>query len=261
MPLKVLVVVVLAACLLFSGCGKKKNKDLQNRLPATTTQSANQQTKAESEDIFDEFYNDTSATAQKKSAASNKTASAETYSKESFNPNGRYVVQVSCVVSQNLAQNLVNRLESKGYPAYIAEVDNPTPQLTGHFKRIRIGGFDNLSNAKSFAENYLAAEGYEYWIDNKSNDNIGMGGSGLGETSTYPSSNTYQSTPATQPTQPSSYPETQPVTTPAPTPAPVTPTPTPATQPAPVQTPSAPTPSTGTNQPSKEEWGSDTTGW
>jgi hypothetical protein len=129
-----------------------------------------------------------------------------------FTPSGRYVVQVSTVASPDLANNIARRFEGMGYPAYVARVENPTPALIGTFFRVRIGGFNRLSEANNFGESVLRPLGYDFWVDNRSNDNVGMGGGGLGF---------FDPGPITM-----SNPAPAPAPTPAPTPAPAPITPT-----------------------------------
>ena len=95
-------------------------------------------------------------------------------------PNGRFVVQVSTIASTRLANDIVKRLERQGFPAYSVKVENPTPALIGTYYRIRIGGFDNISDARYFGETRLRPLGYDFWVDNRSNDAVGIGGAGLG---------------------------------------------------------------------------------
>ncbi len=90
-----------------------------------------------------------------------------------FSENGRYVVQVSIYKSKYGADKLKSKLESEGYPAYVAEVENPTPDLIGTYYRVRIGNFKGLSDAKAFGENSLLPNNYNFWIDLKKNDNVG----------------------------------------------------------------------------------------
>jgi hypothetical protein len=103
-----------------------------------------------------------------------------------------------------LADRLVEKLEAKGFPAYVAEVQNPTPELFGTYYRVRIGRFAQISAARDFGNETLKPLGYEFWVDNKSNDNVGIEGSGFGETtpttnfnsgSPYQSYQTYPPTP------------------------------------------------------------------
>lgn len=208
-PVKLLIAgtVVIVA---MSGCSKKKDagdKDFSSTTPATTTPAASQ-------DIFDEFY--------KEDTASRKTPEPQVAEPivrgpaeaPEFVENGRFVVQVSTVRSRVLADDITAKLSAKGYPAYVAEVESPTPSLTGTYYRIRIGGFTGISKARSFGENTLVAEGYEYWVDNRSNDNVGLQGGDMGGGDTY-----YTSEPA-QTYQPSEPAETY---APAPTPAPAAP--------------------------------------
>jgi hypothetical protein len=209
-----LSLITIAACSLFlavsfSGCGKKKQADGKgNQVPQLAKESSG----ADTSDIFKEFYSEDTAskgkTAQKKGAKQQtfSTASQSSSASAEFSETGRYTVQISCVKSQSFANSMVSKMKDKGYPAYVAEVQNPTPNLSGTFYRVRIGGFDGLSAAKSFGENTLVASGYEYWVDKKSNDNVGMEGYGLGSgaagssaAGSYDaagSSSTYQSTPS-----------------------------------------------------------------
>lgn len=179
MFLKNLLFVGLMFCIIFCGCEKIKNmtkgKDKSDDIDNIGTEPF--VSEEESEDVFEEFYDEASEETSKSSSEDLSTPSSPTQ----FNPDGRFVVQVSCVLSRRFAESVVAKLESKGYPAYVAEVENPTPELMGTYHRIRIGGFNRISNAKEFGENYIVNDGYEYWVDNRSNDNIGFSGSGLGE--------------------------------------------------------------------------------
>lgn len=172
--LKISAVAVLSF-LLLSGCGKKKEE------------IAPVKEKAASEELFDQFFEDSSSTESEEVTEADLTESSnnETVSKAasepSFTPDGRYVVQVSCIASEDIAEDVAKKFENKGYPVYIAEVKNPTPQLIGTYYRIRIGGFNGIASAKEFGESSLLTNGYEYWVDNRSNDNIGIGDFGLGD--------------------------------------------------------------------------------
>jgi hypothetical protein len=171
--------VVLA---LFLGCNKGKNaaeKKAETGKSLTST--------ADTADIFKEFYSEDTAKKGPAKKTSGKIAKNETFSPSSaasspaeFSENGRYVVQVSCVKSQRFAEKMAGGLKDKGYPAYVSEVQNPTPNLSGAYYRIRIGGFNAFSVAKAFGENTLSQNGYQYWVDKKSNDKVGMEGYGLG---------------------------------------------------------------------------------
>jgi len=268
MLLRTLMSLLLIFCILFCGCGKKKKADeaIDQEIESVTTE--------ESDDIFDEFYDEEG---EKKEEPDNFTTPSST---PQFDPNGRYVVQVSCVLSKALAQDVVAKLENKGYPAYIAEVDNPTPDLIGTYQRIRIGGFNGISTAKDFAVDYLTPEGYDYWVDNRSNDNVGMGGyEGLGQSSGGDYESGYTSEPAaTPPAQDWESSQSEPEPVPATTPEPATQAPaddwgtadpvtTPATTEPATQPPAQTTPESGATTAeddwgeAEDEWGSDTTGW
>ena len=292
MSSKSLLVICLTLCIVLFGCGKKKGQDAAKAIDSLETASLSE----ESDDIFEEFYDEEK---EKKEGEKEESTMEDfpTSSQPEFNPSGRYVVQVSCVLSRSLAEDVASQLETKGYPAYIAEVENPTPELMGTYYRIRIGGFTGVSKARDFGENHLTREGYEFWVDNRSNDNVGMGGSGLGESSGGGYTEPYTPAPEPEPaatapsedwtTPESTTPDESRVTQPS-TPVPVTEPPqeeiqpaTPATEtvqeptPQPTETAPAPTQTETTTQPpvetppepedewgeTEDEWGTDTTGW
>jgi hypothetical protein len=205
--------LVLTMAILNSGCQKKKSQDknLAELAGLDTTAAA-----LDTGDMFEEFLEDSAEKVPppKKAVKSQKTKK-ETYSSGSsaaFSEQGRYVIQVSCVASQNLAKRQASDFTAKGWPAYVAEVANPTPDMTGIYYRVRIGGFTSISAAKQFGESELYQAGLEYWIDNRSNDNIGMDGSGLGQGSAREYS--APAAPAT-PAAIAPEPELEPVLTPA----------------------------------------------
>ena len=91
-----------------------------------------------------------------------------------FSERGSIVVQVSVFKIARQASNLVEKLAAQGYPAYVAEVENPTPEMSGTYHRVRIGRFQRIADAKAFGENTLRPAGYDYWVDNKKNDAVGF---------------------------------------------------------------------------------------
>ena len=277
---RILVAFLVIVCIMFCGCSKKKKTEEL----AAQSEIESVKTEEESDDIFDEFYDEE----EKKEEPEPKKESFPTPSSQpQFSPEGRYVVQVSCVLSRDLAHDVVAQLENKGYPAYIAEVQNPTPDLIGTYQRIRIGGFNGVSLAREFGDNYLSPEGYDYWVDNRSNDNVGMGGYGLGESSTggYETSAPSQPAPAATPppneewgtSEPAAATQSdwqEPVATPAAeeTPAPEKPvekaTPPPAEKTTPPPAEKAPKKAEEKAKTEKDEWGdmddewgADTSGW
>lgn len=196
------IVVMLA---LFIGCSKQDKQNAMKKgaeLPAMGKKSA-----LDTSDIFKEFYSDdTAGQGETKKSSGKASLKGKTFSPASsaasasgeFSQNGRYVVQVSCVLSKSFAEKIASSLKEKNFPAYTAAVQNPTPQLSGTYYRVRIGGFGGISAAKSFGENSLVAAGYEYWVDKKSNDNVGMEGYGLGGSASASPASSYENTaPAT----------------------------------------------------------------
>jgi len=243
---------VIAALVLF-GCKKQEEEPLPPPPPVAKKKAA---------DIFDEFYMDdakkAAPAAAQQAAAPPATAAKSGYTASAssgmyrFNPNGRYVVQVNSTALQGGAQKMVNKLKNMGFPAYIAEVENPTPELTGLYFRVRIGGFDALSEAKAFAENALRPEGYDYWVDRRANDNVGIQGAGFGGGSQQ--ANRYQQYQAPA-AQPAPQPAPAPAAQPAPAPAPVAP---PPPQAAPAPQPAAPPAApTGNWNTESDQWGQD----
>lgn len=183
MSLRNYLIGILLICFALINCDKKKGDQTLEDLNVDNTEIETADTDDESDDIFDEFYEDENKPTEEQKAQPNldkKAPVSSSAASASFDPNGRYAVQVSCVVSSNYAKKIAAKLENKGYPTYIAEVENPTPELPGLYYRIRIGGFTTYNRAKLFAENYLVHDGYEFWVDNRANDNVGFSGSGLG---------------------------------------------------------------------------------
>lgn len=291
----VLVIGCVVVLAVMAGCAKKTSQGAADKNAAAAAPQLKQDSaKAESNtDIFDEFYKEegsSSKTAVKTAKVEPKTAPTKTSAisaslgEYAFSENGRYTVQISCVVSATLADRLVKKLKGSGYPAYSAEVQSPTPSLSGTFYRVRIGGFAGLSMAKSFAEGVLVPAGYEYWIDSKSNDNVGAEGYGLGSSSggaassytpsTYSApASTYESQPAVA--APESAPESAPVTATETAPASVTSGSGSSSEPAAAESSSSPaakttetapvpssTPASSTPASNSDGWGtSDSSAW
>jgi hypothetical protein len=92
-----------------------------------------------------------------------------------FSQTGSFVVQVSVFRSSRQAAGLVEKLAAQGYPAYVAEVENPTPDLAGTYHRVRIGRFQRIADARAFGESTLRPSGYDFWVDNRKNDAVGGG--------------------------------------------------------------------------------------
>ncbi len=184
------LIACLAAAVATTGCSKKKQTEASSSDSAVTLPevAANK----DSTDIFDEFYNDNKAEAATGTSASSpaknapKPAAARSAapistpvaSAENLDPNGRYVVQVASVMSEQLANSIVQKLKAKGLPAYISTIENPTPELIGTYFRVRVGGFAGITAAKAFGQKYLAGDGYEYWVASRGDE--GTGGIGLG---------------------------------------------------------------------------------
>ncbi|MFH0920373.1 MAG: SPOR domain-containing protein [Fibrobacterota bacterium] len=257
-----LVTLMISVLSLLGGCSKKSDDEISSD---EIMQSADSAKKADAS-VAVPASEQNAALKQnqgKKAFAEDKTVSNIDY-KPDFLESGSFVVQCLVFNSQKAANRLATRLTEKGYPAYIAEVSNPTDALPGTFYRVRVGNFAGVSQARNFGENVLVAMGYQYWIDNKSNDNVGKG-SGSSSDAPYSAPAPSYSAPAPEPapaytapapepapayTPPPPTPEPAPAyTAPAPEPAPAyTPPPT-ASEPAPANTPPVPAPApTGGDQ-------------
>lgn len=106
-------------------------------------------------------------------AAGNAPSSAEA---AGISDRGPFVVQVSVFKSQRQAAALVEKLAAEGYPAYVAQVEDPTPDMPGTYHRVRIGRFRRIADARAFGESTLRPAGYDFWVDNKKNDQVGATG-------------------------------------------------------------------------------------
>lgn len=89
-----------------------------------------------------------------------------------FSENGRFVVQVACAASGNEAEAIASRFKQKGFPVYVVEVRGISLDMDGLYYRVRIGGFDGYSEAAAFGKKFIRPEGYDFWVDRKSNDAI-----------------------------------------------------------------------------------------
>jgi hypothetical protein len=206
MSLRSTLVLTLTAAVLFGGCTKK---DKQAQTDEDFSQ-APALSEPDTADIFNEFYDEQAGSSESAPAAKNTPSSPAAKPNNStpgastqnlptaqgqFEGNGKFTIQLATISSRKQADKVVAQLQAKGYPAYMAEVQNPTPDLMGSFFRVRIGFFSGVSGAKRFAEESLVPAGYEYWIDNRSNDNVGIQGEGFGQSdgSAYSSSETSSS--------------------------------------------------------------------
>ncbi len=163
--------VVITAALL--GCSKDEEPVRQT----TPAPSLDQSFETDAKDVFDEFFE----TEEKPVRESQPQTTRPTPPRVTFTEGGRYVTQVATVKSLTAANKLSSDLNDLGFPAYVAKVENPSPNLYGTYYRVRIGGFTGISIARSFGENSLQPQGYDYWVDNRANDNVGISGSGFGQ--------------------------------------------------------------------------------
>jgi cell division protein FtsN len=83
---------------------------------------------------------------------------------------GPYVLQVGIFDSERQALRLGEKLKKQGFPAYIATVENPTPEMMGTYYRVRIGSFATTKSARAYGKMNLAPGGTPYWADLKARD-------------------------------------------------------------------------------------------
>jgi len=83
---------------------------------------------------------------------------------------GDYVVQVSIFKDRSMASSLKKELKQQGLPAYISEITDPVPALSGVYYRVRIGSFESINAADEFGNSVLKPNNYNYWVDRKAND-------------------------------------------------------------------------------------------
>ncbi len=193
-------ITAVAVLLAISGCGKKDEPETQTSSYSDMPQLESSAPTKDSAEIFDEFYDGESEESYSNNSVEETTESTDSYSSSAasdytpdFAPDGRYVVQVSTVASRAVGEDVAQKFENMGYPAYLAEVQNPTADLMGTYYRVRIGSFNSISSANQFGNNALVPKGYDFWVDYRSNDNIGMSGYGLGESSTSDYQDSYES--------------------------------------------------------------------
>jgi len=236
-----LITLVISMFFLFNSCKKKSDEEISSDEIMQSTDSL-----AKAEEISQTASNapvpQSSAVSDNGKKGKGASFNDETVSnidyKPDFSENGNLVVQLQVYSSRRMAERLATQLTDKGYPAYVAEVSNPTDALPGTFYRVRVGNFAGLAKARDFGDNVLAAMGYQYWVDNKTNDNLGKGGGSTSEP-VYTSPAPSYSAPASEPTYTAPAPEPT-YTAPAPAPEPTYTAPAPA--PEPTYTAPAPAP-------------------
>jgi hypothetical protein len=163
-----------ALVLLVSGCKKDKEPPAVIEEVPTTAAASETDTSATlaEEPALQQVGKD------KPGSAKNTFHPGASADKAGFSDAGHFVVQVAVFKSKRQAASLVEKLANSGYPAYVAEVENPVPELSGTYHRVRIGKFLKIGDAKAFGENTLKPNGYDFWVDNKKNDAVGGDGSG-----------------------------------------------------------------------------------
>ncbi|MDB5105023.1 MAG: Sporulation domain protein [Fibrobacteres bacterium] len=193
----------LAAALivLISGCKKDKEAPaVIEEVPTTATAETDTSATLAEEPSLQQVGKDAKPGSVKNTFNPNASPAA---TQAGFSDAGHYVVQVAVFKSKRQAANLVEKLANSGYPAYVAEVENPVPELAGTYHRVRIGKFLHIPDAKAFGENTLKPMGYDFWIDNKKNDGVGGDGSAYSAPAPEPAAAPVSRRPAAEPAVPS----------------------------------------------------------
>jgi len=89
-------------------------------------------------------------------------------------PTGDYVVQIDIHKSESDALKAVQKLATRGIPAYIVPAAADAG-LSGSYWRVRVGRFASRADAQSYGENVLKPAGLKFWIDRKANEPAGGG--------------------------------------------------------------------------------------
>ena len=156
---------------------------------------------------------------------------------------GQYVIQVGIKPSRKAAQAIADKLAESNISAYLVEVENPG-ELEGTYYRVRVGYFSTIASAQAYGKEVIAALNLDWWVDNRSNDQVGNPSGGYyGGSQSYDDSQSYEEeepAPAPEP-EPAPAPAPAPEAKPAPAPA-AQPAPAPAAQPAPAPAKPAPAP-------------------
>jgi len=177
--------MIAAGALVASGCKKGKNAQATvEEVPAATatTDSAT-------------ALNEEPSLAKVKGK---EPPPAAVHPAQAFSPKGKYVVQVAVFKSRKQANQAKQKLVDAGYPAYVASVESPTPEMPGMHYRVRIGNFDTPKDAHEFGKS-LRSQGYSYWADRKSHDHLGGGEPSGAATQNFSSPSPRHSSPTPEP--------------------------------------------------------------
>jgi hypothetical protein len=189
--------------LLVSGCKKdKENSAVVEEVPAAAPKETDTSATLAEEPNLQQVGKDKPGSAKNtfhpgKGKDKNAGTPSAAASEAGFSDAGHFVVQVAIFKSKRQAAALVEKLSGQGYPAYVAEVADPVPQLSGTYHRVRIGKFLKIGDARAFGDNTLKPLGYDYWVDNTKNDAVGGMGSGSEPVSSTPAAPAGES-PATE---------------------------------------------------------------
>ncbi|MCU0609939.1 MAG: SPOR domain-containing protein [Chitinispirillaceae bacterium] len=161
------LVIIAVSSVLIVGCDKPK--PVSRPAPAAAVA---EQTKPDSVDVFSELYSDSAAGGNDSARIQDQTFSLKSSDSfpMQFEKNGAFTVQVASVRGRGYAGRMARRFTEQGFPAYVIEVQDPTPAMPGIFYRVRIGRFATRAAATAFCENVLRPAGIEYWVDRTANE-------------------------------------------------------------------------------------------
>ncbi len=191
---------MMATCVWMTGCRDKSAQSaIEGAQPLPKTDSASMSS-TESDDNASTTPPATFHPNKKSKGEKAKHGTASKSVPSSSSGSGNYVIQVSVFKSKSQAEHFASGMQSSDHTVYVAEVENPTPDLSGTYYRVRIGDFGSREEADAYGK----SKGFDYWVDAKANDNMGGG-------STSSSNAPVPSRPANLPA-PGTPPEAMPVT-------------------------------------------------
>ncbi|MCZ6790855.1 MAG: SPOR domain-containing protein [Candidatus Dadabacteria bacterium] len=84
-----------------------------------------------------------------KSPLENQSSTPAKSAMPKIDPSGRYTVQIGAFQDQSQANRLLNSMKSKGYPAFIKQMESPDNK---RWYRVRVGTFSTRDDALSYGD-------------------------------------------------------------------------------------------------------------
>jgi hypothetical protein len=211
------LIPLLLCMIVLAGCSNKEDSSISTEdiLQGIDTGAANKlaaenRKETATTEEFDEPEELRKTASKEKMKTTTQKSMPTTDAVTSSNKNktdGPYTVQVNVYSLRRPAERLSEKLSALGYTAYVAEIEAPTPGLSGIQYRVRVGGFPTRPEAEKCGQELSEKLSLEYWIDYRKNDNTTENYSAVshdynygtqGNTNAYePSPATYNDIPAT----------------------------------------------------------------